>query len=117
MDRVSNVDRLVQVLRQRLQEREAARRGTLSRTDSAAPADPLGAVRALAASQAVDDREFRRFLIQNLLADQLGRTLTNDARFHQTVEQVLEVIETDEAARSLLERVVGDLSTRALRNT
>ncbi len=109
MDPISNADRLVILLRQKLQERAklggAARAG---RKTDLATATPTG-IEALAAIEGADERPLRRALIQNLLADQLGPALLNDAQFQQIVSRVTEVIEDDPGAAQLLSRLVSDL--------
>lgn len=103
MDPISNVDQLVLLLRQRLQERaKTARRGEPLRTASR-PAQPLAALSGL------DERQFRRALIQNLLAERLGRHLLNEAGFQQVIDQVVDALESDDLASQTLSRVVADL--------
>jgi hypothetical protein len=111
MDPISNVDRLVLLLRQRLSERSAvASRGAAARrTQPAAP----DAVRALAAVEGMDERHLRRALIQSLLADSFGRQVVNEAQFQQVVDRVTQTIEEDPDTVRLLQRVVGDLRTAA----
>jgi hypothetical protein len=112
MDPISNTDRLVILLRQKLQERaksaSAGKSGGMAKANSGAPAEPSG-IQALAALDGVDERLLRRTLIQNLLADQLGPDLLNDAQFQQIVSRVTEAIEEDGDASQLLSRVVSDL--------
>jgi hypothetical protein len=112
MDPISNADRLVMLLRQKLQERSkataAGRPGEKAKTNVGAPAPATG-VQALAAIDGADERTLRRALIQHLLADQLGPALINDAQFQQTVTRVTEAIEEDPDASQLLSRLVSDL--------
>jgi hypothetical protein len=112
MDPVSNVDRLVLLLRQRLSERAATQRGgaAASRRRPQAPADM---VRELAAVEGLDDRRLRRALIQSLLADAFGKQVVNEAQFQQVVDRVTQTLEEDPAMARLLHRVVGDLRTAA----
>ena len=116
MEPISNVDRLVLLLRQRLQERSrltgAARTSARSGAQDP-PAVGFDNVQALAAVQGVDDRQLRRALIQNILADNLGPKLLNEARFQQVVDRVTETIEGDDGASRLLDRVVGELRAAA----
>jgi hypothetical protein len=109
MDPISNVDRLVLLLRQRLQERERAR-GPAKAGRRAAPATGgMSAAQALAAIDDVDERHLRRALIQGLLSDQFGSNVINEARFQQIVDRVLGAIEDDDAGRALLDRISKDL--------
>ncbi len=113
MDPVSNVDRLVLLLRQRLEERSRviARQGG-QRSVPAQPASIEG-LEALAAVEAVDDRQFRRALIQSILAEQLGGKLINEAKFQQVVDRVAETLEADAASARLLDRVASDVRSAA----
>ena len=110
MEPISNADRLVILLRQKLEERakagKAGQAGSKANVES--PEEPSG-VRALAAIEGTDERQLRRALIQNLLADQLGPELLNDAQFQQVVTRVTDTIEDDPVATKLLSRLVADL--------
>ncbi len=109
MEPISNADRLVLLLKQKLEERsKAARGGRRTPPGTAAPAEPSG-VRALASVEGADERSLRRAIIQNLLADQLAPSLLNDAQFQQIVSRVTDVIEDDRDASALMARVIADL--------
>ena len=113
MDPISNADRLVLQLRQKLQERakaNAAGRGGRKeeRQGAEAPAEPSG-LQALAAVESADEHTLRRAFVQSLLADQLGSELINDAQFQQIVTRVTDAIEEDPGAARLLTRLIGEL--------
>jgi hypothetical protein len=112
MDPVSNADRLVLLLRQKLQERAragaAAHGGRKERQGADASVEPSG-LAALAAVESADEHTLRRAFIQNLLADQLGPDFLNDAQFQQIVSRVTETIEEDAGASRLLNRLIGEL--------
>jgi len=112
MDPVSNADRLVLLLRQKLQER--AKSLTTSRASASAKSDvsarpSLTGVQALAAMDGADERQLRRAFVQHLLADQLGPALINDAQFQQIVSRVAETIEEDPSVSQLLSKLVADI--------
>ena len=112
MDPISNVDTLVLLLRQRLTERsKAAGRGR----ESSREAPPIGmdVVHALAAVEDVNDRQLKRALVQNLLAEGFGSHMINDANFQQVVERVTEAIDGEAESSRLLTRVVKDLRASA----
>jgi hypothetical protein len=116
MDPISNVDRLVLLLRQRLDERARAERGEadeVGRRQSEPALTGPDALRALASVEGVDDRQLKRALIQNLLAEALGPGLINDAGFQQVVEQVTETLDAEPASAQLLARVAQDLRAAA----
>jgi hypothetical protein len=109
MEPISNADRLVMLLKQKLEERaKAARGGAKSKSGVAVPIEPSG-VRALAALEGADERSLRRAIIQNLLADQLDPALLNDAQFQQVVTRVTDAIEDDRGASQLMHQVVAEL--------
>lgn len=113
MEPVSNIDRIVQLLRQKLEERD--RTGGKSAASSASRRSAPGTVRgveALAAINDTNDRQLRRSFIQTLLADQLGHDLVNDAQFQQVVSRVAEAIEQDASAAHLLSRLIDDMKVR-----
>src|SRR4051812_31275321 len=110
MDPVSNAGRIAMLLRARLQER--AKSGAAARSghrDAADAASRRGAVRGADVIEGLDDRRLRRALIENILADQLGAGLVNDAKFQQVVDQVTETIEGDGDGALLLARAIADL--------
>ena len=99
MDPISNVDQLVLLLRQRLAERSrAASSGKTGQVRSAreTASAEVDSAHALAAIDGVDERQLKRALIQNILADQLGGALLNDAQFQQVVDRVTETIGRDD---------------------
>jgi hypothetical protein len=110
MDPISNADRLELLLRQKLEERarvqHAQRPPAKPGTQEAAPAS---GIHALATVDWTDERALRRAIIQNLLADQLGPELINDAQFQQIVSRVTNAIEEDAAAAELLTGVASEL--------
>jgi hypothetical protein len=113
MEPISNADRLVLLLRQKLEERSktaAARSGAKAKANTAPPLEPAG-IRSLAALEGADERSLRRAVIQNLLADQFDPALINDAQFQQIVSRVTDAIDGDGNASKLLSRVVADLKT------
>jgi DNA-binding TFAR19-related protein (PDSD5 family) len=112
MEPINNADRLVLLLRQKLEERAkagtTARAGAKTQANTVAPAEASG-VRALAALEGADERALRRAVVQNLLADQLEPQLLNDAQFQQIVSRVTDAIEDDPDAAKLLSRVIAEL--------
>ncbi|MGE5566080.1 MAG: hypothetical protein ACM3YN_08000 [Parcubacteria group bacterium] len=114
MDPVSNVDGLVLLLRQRLLERSRTSASSQKDRKAGGRADAgVASVQALAAVDDLDDRQLKRALIQNILAEQLGRGLLNEARFQQVVDRVTDTIELDADASKLLSRLIGDLRVAA----
>jgi hypothetical protein len=112
MDPISNSDRLVMLLRQKLEERAKAQRaGARPQAQGAAPSQP-SAVQAMAAAENADERSLRRTIIQNLLADQLDPALLNDAQFQQVVTRVNDAIADDRGASELMSRVIADIKSR-----
>jgi hypothetical protein len=113
MDPISGADRLVLLLRQKLQERAktigskgSSPKGKAGATE--APIQPRG-VEALAATADVDERQLRRAFVQTLLADQLGAALVNDAKFQQVVSRVTDAIDDDPDTSRLLSRLLAEI--------
>jgi len=113
MDPISNVDRLVLLLRQRLSERAKTTRGGPVAGSGRAQQAPAATVRALAAVEGMDDRHLRRALIQNLLSGSFGEQVVNDAKFQQVVDRVTQTIEADAETAKLLQRMVRELKEAA----
>lgn len=113
MDAISNVDRLVVLLRQRLMERAKAAPARPGARHAQTTERGHAALEALMAVEGVDDRQLKRALIQTVLADQFGSDRINDAQFQQVVERVTSALESDPSGSQLLSRVVEDLRAAA----
>jgi hypothetical protein len=112
MDPISNVDRLVLLLRQRLEAR--AKKGASTAGPSVQqPNTPMDGVQALAGVDGVDDRQLGRALIQSVLVEQFGQAVMNDAKFQQVVDRVTETLEEDPGGSGLLGRLVAELRASA----
>lgn len=106
------VDQLVTGLRLRLAEQTRAAR-TFGPQAGRAKAATLNAVEAMAALEGVDDRQLKRALIQNLLAEHFDPDLIVDARFQQVVDRVTDTLEADVGGAELLDTLVGALRAAA----
>lgn len=115
MDPVANATRIAMLLRQRLQERARAAAAERSHKPSKGADGPArkDQVRAVAAIGGLDDRQLKRALIEDILADQFGPALRNDARFQQVIDRVTEAIEADAGGAALFERAVAGLRAGA----
>ena len=113
MDPITNVDRLVLILRQKLEERQRASQSS-KKTGQPTSVNQSAVSRfgTIAAIDGVDERQLRRTFIQTLLADQLGEKLVNDAQFQQVVSRVTEAVEEDSAASKLLSRLLSEVRAR-----
>jgi len=112
MDPVSNADRLVRILRHRLDQRSRAS-GRGAPSAPSAQSSRSGGVQPLAAVADIDDRQMRRSLIQGILTDQFGTDLLNDAKFQHVIDQVIETLGENEQGARLLDRMVGELRAAA----
>ncbi|HEY5723950.1 MAG TPA: hypothetical protein VIT45_16695 [Allosphingosinicella sp.] len=112
MDPVSNADRLLQLLRQRLAERARTRGAAAGGRKESAPRGSAGPVDRIETVPGIEDRDgrgARRRVIQALLADQFGKGAINEAEFQQIVDRVVDAIESDPEAGKLMERVLREL--------
>ncbi len=73
---------------------------------------PASGLSALARFGELDDRQLKRMIIQQLLADQFRPTLVNDARFQQVVSRVTEAVDEEPASAALLNEVLADVRRR-----
>lgn len=113
MDPISNVDRVVLILRQRLQERARAAASKNVTLAGDAQKTPLEVVQSLAVAEGLGDRELGRALVQSLLTDHFGRDLVNDAKFQRVVDRVTETLEADPTSAQLLADTVRQLRASA----
>lgn len=112
MEPISNVDRLVLLLRQKLVER--SKRGAVTRSGTPASAKPvapseLTGLEALAASSEIDERVLRRAIVNSILADHFGAELINTAEFQSIVSRVTGAIEEEPAGARLLTAAAADI--------
>lgn len=110
MEPVTNTSRVAALLRQRLLERFRAK-GTGKA--AGASSGEVGALHALAGAPDVDERHLKRALVQDILSDELGSQLLNEAQFQQVVEKVIAALEDDEGSSKLLATVITDLRSNA----
>jgi hypothetical protein len=112
MDPISNADRLVRLLRQRLEERSKARTAKSAAPASSVQPRGIEATKAIAGRFARDggsEAALRRTLVEQLLADQFGAGLVNEPKFQQLVDRVASAMEGDPGVAELLEQVVAEL--------
>jgi hypothetical protein len=111
MDPISSADHIVLLLRQKLSERARATskdKAKVRQTDDAEAAQ-TPVVQRLASVEGVDEHQLRRALVQNLLTEQFGSSLLNDAQFQQVVGRVTDAIEGDDEASKLIAQVLSEL--------
>jgi hypothetical protein len=113
MDAISSADQIVLLLRQKLLERSRTAAKEQGRVQQGRDSDAAraSAVQQLAAAEGVDERQLRRALVQNLLAEHFGPSLLNDAQFQQVVSRVTGAIEEDAETSKLIAQVLAELRT------
>ena len=109
MDPISQVDQLAMILRQRILDQSKTRAPKRKGPDSGTKSSWVANLKAMAATDTIDDHQLRRALVQNILADQFGQTLVNETKFQQVVERVTEALEADEVGAALIGRCVVEL--------
>ena len=111
MDPISSADHIVLILRQKLAERARTASKDKSKVrqgqDAESPQTPV--VQRLASIEGVDEHQLRRALVQNLLTEQFGSSLLNDAQFQQVVGRVTDAIEEDVEASKLIMQILSEL--------
>ncbi|MDB5441404.1 MAG: hypothetical protein JWM33_3831 [Caulobacteraceae bacterium] len=113
MDPISSADRVALILRQKLLARLRAGAARKTKSSDVERGDPASAIQALAGAEDVDDRALGRAFIHNLLADELGGELINEAQFQRMVDQVRDTIASDLEGSKLLSRVIAELRAAA----
>jgi hypothetical protein len=103
IDRLTDAERLAQMLRQRLidRARTAKRDSVQVRTVS----QSAGGVKPVSLS-GLDEKSQRRKIVERLLAENLGPQLVNDAQFQQITTQVTQAIESDPDMASLFAQLL-----------
>jgi hypothetical protein len=109
MGPISQVDQLAMILRQRIMDNSKTRSARRKSSETETRSSWVVALKALAATEEVDDHQLRRALIQNILGEQFGHDLVNESKFQQVVERVLETLEADTAGAILMSRCVSEL--------
>lgn len=112
MEPINKSDRLVKLLKLRLEEHVKSR--TAAHAKSVAAVKPRGIevareITGNLARAGVEDRYLRRSLVEQLLADQFGAKLVNDAKFQNVIDQVAEVMNSDLSVQNLISEVLSQL--------
>jgi hypothetical protein len=116
MDPISNADRLVRLLRQRLEERSKAGSSDAAKPALSVQARSVDATKKIAGRLAREggaNAILRRALIEQLLADQFGVGILNEAKFQQLVDRVETAMEDDPQVSNLLGNVLLQLKGAA----
>jgi hypothetical protein len=109
--RISQVDQVLLLLRERLQRIDRSRTSRSGRGDAARPATsgPLARLQALAALDELGEDDLRRTMVRALLAEELGDTIANDPGFQAIVEDVYRIIGMSDEGRDLIDRAARQL--------
>ena len=104
MTRISNADHVLLLLRNHLERMQKARgkRASVKRGDAGRQTTPLQRLERLASVSDLSESDLQRGLIEAVLADEFGADVSNDARFHGVVSEVLSAISKDERASAML---------------
>jgi hypothetical protein len=111
MESISKSDRLVQLLRLRLQD-EVRAKLTKSRKSSVVSrreAKSAQEISAQFAREGVEDRQLKRSIVEQLLVDRFGPGLVNDVKFQNIIFETTELMENDEEIARLFESVLNHL--------
>jgi hypothetical protein len=114
MDAISNADRFVVLLRQKLAERaksRATQRTSAAQSAKAEQRDTVTAVSSRAAKAGAEDRKLRRTIIEQLLLDRFGTALVNEARFQEIIDQVTELMAAEPGLSELFADVIAHVKS------
>lgn len=112
MTRITNTDKLVMLLQERL--KAASRKGKdvktakTGKTVAPAKSGDVALARELA-NAGHDENDTHHALIQGILSQEFGDRLVNDANFQQIVGQVVEIIKRDPEMRKHLQNSLREL--------
>jgi hypothetical protein len=107
MTRITNAEQVLILLRAHL---ERAQRSSRKRTQSRdAKLGPMERVQRLASAEGLSEADMARALIAGLLTEEFGASFAAEPRFQAMVEDVRQVIERDEKARTLLRKALEEL--------
>lgn len=111
MTRITNADHVLLLLRGHLERTQKARRKRAKPQAGAQQSRPtaLERVERIAATDALSDLDLKKALISGLLADEFGDAAVNDANFQQAVDDIVAILERDDAGRALLDRACRQL--------
>lgn len=108
MAEVGRTDRVLLLLRERLQRRQGA--AVRSSVRATTPnLSPLERARAVAALAMLDGEGRRRLVVRAVLAERLGEAVANDAAFEAVGERVLAMLDETPDGRALVEAALAEL--------
>ncbi len=108
MGPVSLSDRFAILLRARLEAHaRAAQTGQPALSETGAPQANL---MVLAARAGADKKQLRRMMIEQMLTENFGSKLANEAGFQQVINRVAEAMEADPKLANQMETLLGSLS-------
>ncbi len=112
MNPVSNTDRIVRQIRQRLEERSKAAIATKTNSADRIPLRGSAAVKAITspiANAGVEENHLQRLIVEQLLVEEFGVKLANDAKFQQIIDRVTQSMVTDVSVKSLMREVIDQI--------
>lgn len=114
MTRITNVDQILILLEAHLERLERRKRAGAPKLQSQhdEPEGSLDRVRRLTSAEGLSDLDTGRALVSALLTQEFGAKAAADLAFHNLVERVTKAILADPAGAVLLQRALGQLSTR-----
>ena len=111
MARITNTDQVLLLLRSHLQRADRARRPTTTGSSQTPRKSALERARQIVASEEMSDDDVRCALIAGILTEEFGPAFASDARFHDVVKNVVQVISADERSRSLFDQALDQLKS------
>lgn len=117
MTQITRIDRLLDRLRTELERKssagassgnQAAATGLANGTRGGQSASISAVLRDLAASGVTEERVLVTFLVERLMRENLGETISKGPEFHQMLDVVVDALADDEEAWSLCQVCVAE---------
>ena len=108
MTRITNAEHVLMLLRAQLERTQRSGRKRTHRREGRP--GPLERVQQLASAEGLSEADVARALIAGLLTEEFGAELAVEPRFQSMVDDVRQIIESDENGRALLRKVLAQLA-------
>ncbi|MBY8825570.1 hypothetical protein [Sphingomonas colocasiae] len=112
MTSINRVDQAILLLQdrlKRLQERNGSKATDPGKAQRSDKSDALAPLRRMTRQGGISEEDLRRALVRTLLSNALGGEQVSSLEFNSIADQVLRILESNDAGRDLLQRALSDL--------